>query len=323
MTGCGGAGRQPLVYEGRKVAAVVPAFNEARHIGGVIERMPEWVDRIIVVDDRSTDDTSAVARGSGDVRVDVICHEAQRGVGGATVSGFRRALELGMDVAVKVDGDGQMDPLRLRDLLDPLVHDGYAYSKGNRFLHTNELRQMPLLRLIGSFALTFLTKLASGQWHIFDPQNGYVAITADALRELDLDELAPGFFFENDMLIQLNIVGLRVADVPIPAIYGDEESKLRIGRVVLGFPPRLARGLLRRIWRKYVLRDFSPIAVFWLGGIPLLLFGGTFGLATWVHSLVGGVPASTGTVMLSVLPFLIGFELMLQAIILEIQESRR
>lgn len=311
------------MYEGHKVAAVVPAYNEARHIADVIRRMPDWVDAIIVVDDCSRDDTSAVARSHADPRVDVVRHESQRGVGGATVSGFRRALELQMDVAVKVDGDGQMDPQRMGDLLHPLVAEGFDYTKGNRFLHSDALRQMPTLRLLGSFGLTFLTKFASGQWHIFDPQNGYVAIRADALRQLDLDALAPGFFFENDMLIQLNILGLRVKDVAIPAIYGDEESKLRVNRILLGFPPRLVYGLLTRIWRKYVLRDFSPIAVFWLVGLPLMLFGGVLGLGTWANSLLSGFPASTGTVMLSVLPFLLGFELILQAVILEIQESRR
>jgi len=310
------------VYEGHKIAAVVPAFNEARHIATVIRTLPPWIDAILVVDDRSTDDTADVARACGDARVEVIRHTDQRGVGGATISGFRRALELGMDIAVKVDGDGQMDPQYMADLLTPLLRGECDYSKGNRFLHSDALRQMPVPRLIGSFALTFLTKLASGHWHIFDPQNGYVAIRADALRQLDLGEIACGFFFENDMLIQLNILGLRVRDVPIPAIYGDEQSKLRINRILLGFPPKLARGLLTRIWRKYVLRDFSPIAVFWLVGIPLLLFGGTFGLTTWTYSLWSGIPASTGTVMLSVLPFLLGFELTLQAVILEIQESR-
>lgn len=311
------------MFEGRKIAAVIPAYNESLHIVAVIGQMPDFVDAIIVVDDCSSDTTAAAAEGIGDKRIHVIRHTHQAGVGGATLSGFRRALEFGADIAVKIDGDGQMDPAYLRELISPLVHEGYHYTKGNRFLHTDALRKMPVPRLIGSFAMTFLTKLASGQWHIFDPQNGYVAITAEALRQLELDAIARGFFFENDMLIQLNVMNLRVKDVAIPAIYGNEQSKLRIGRVLLGFPPRLARGLATRIWRKYVLRDFSPIAVFWLLGIPLLVFGGIFGLSTWAHSLWSGVPASTGTVMLSVLPFLLGFELMLQAIILEIQESRR
>ncbi len=317
-------GRQTaVVFEGRKIAVVVPAYNESRHIADVIQQMPELVDAIIVVDDCSTDGTAAVAEAIDDGRIHVIRHTRQMGVGGATLTGFRRALEFGADVAVKVDGDGQMDPKRIPELVSPLVREGYHYAKGNRFLHSDALRQMPLPRLLGSFALTFLTKLASGQWHLFDPQNGYVAVRTDVLGRLHLDEIAQGFFFENDMLIHLNIAEARVKDVPIPAIYGDEQSKLRIRRVLLGFPPRLARGLLVRIWRKYVLNDFSPIAVFWLIGTPRLVFGGIFGLGTWAHSLWSGVPASTGTVMLSVLPFLLGFELMLQAIILEIQETRR
>lgn len=311
------------MFEGKRIAAVVPAYNESLHIAEVIGRMPAIVDHILIVDDRSTDGTAEAALATGDARVEVLRQEQQSGVGGATLSGFRRALAIGADIAVKIDGDGQMDPDYLPQLFTPLVSEGYDYSKGNRFLHTDALAQMPLPRLLGSFALTFLTKLASGHWHIFDPQNGYVAIRTEALRQLDLDDIAHGFFFENDMLIHLNILNLRVKDVPIPAIYGNETSKLRIRRVLVGFPPRLARGLWLRIWRKYVLRDFSPIAVFWLLGLPLMLFGGTLGLTVWAHSLWVGVPASTGTVMLSVLPFLVGFELILQAIIVEIQESRR
>lgn len=311
------------MFAGKRIAAVVPAYNESLHIGDVIGRMPPIVDHILIVDDRSTDGTAEAARATGDPRVEVIRHEVQTGVGGATLDGFRRALAIGADIAVKIDGDGQMDSNYLPQLFAPLVEEDYDYAKGNRFLHTDALAQMPVPRLLGSFALTFLTKLASGHWHIFDPQNGYLAIRVEALRQLDLDDIAHGFFFENDMLIHLNILNLRVKDVPIPAIYGNETSKLRIRRVLLGFPPRLARGLFLRIWRKYVLRDFSPIAIFWLLGIPLMLFGGTLGLTVWAHSLWVGVPASTGTVMLSVLPFLVGFELILQAIILEIQESRR
>jgi len=312
-----------LMDEGRRVAAVVPALNEVAHIADVLRRMPECVDLIVVVDDGSSDGTAAAAEALGDQRIEVIRHSERRGVGGATVTGMRRALERGADLIVKVDGDGQMDPQQIAVLLDPLVHDGYDYAKGNRFLHASALRQMPVPRLIGNFAMTFLTKLASGYWHIFDPQNGYLAITARALRGLDLNRVAPGFFFENSMLIQLNILGCRVKDVAIPAHYGDENSSLRVNRILATFPFQLARGFCTRIWEKYMLRDFSPIALFWLVGFPLMLFGGTLGMIVWVHSLASGRPATTGTVMLSVLPFLIGFELILQAIILEIRESPR
>jgi dolichol-phosphate mannosyltransferase len=311
------------MYEGHRVAAVVPAFNEAAHIAQVIGQMPEYVDHIIVVDDCSTDGTAAAATAVGDARVQVLPHPVQRGAGGSTVSGMQRALELGADLLVKVDGDGQMDPTHIARLLEPLVHGPYDYAKGNRFLHRDALRRMPLHRLLGNFALTFATKLASGYWHVFDPQNGYVAIKATAVRALDVAQMATGFFFENDMLIHLNILNLRVTDVAIPARYEDERSSLRVSRVVITFPFYLLRGFLTRVWEKYVLRDFSTIAVFWLVGLALLSWGILFGSATWVHSLASRSPASTGTVMLSVLPFLLGFELILQAIILEIRESPR
>ncbi|MBI3783920.1 MAG: glycosyltransferase family 2 protein [Deltaproteobacteria bacterium] len=302
---------------------VVPALNEAAHVRSVLQRMPPFVDQIFVVDDQSTDDTAVVAASCGDARVTVIRHPSRQGVGGAMVTGMRRALSEGADLIVKVDGDGQMDPEQIAALIEPLTRDGYDYAKGNRFLHGNALRQMPRPRLFGNFALTFLTKLASGYWHIFDPQNGFLAVRASALRGIDLDSVAHGFFFENDMLIRLNILNCRVKDVAIPALYGSEESSLRIRRVLVTFPTLLLRGLCMRIWEKYMLRDFSAIAVFWLVGIPLIVFGGTFGAWHWAQSWWTGHPASTGTVMLSVLPFLIGFELILQAIILEIRESPR
>lgn len=311
------------MYEGLRVAAVVPAYNEAAHIGDVIRRMPPYVDCIVVVDDHSSDDTGKVAEQTGDVRVQVIRHASSQGVGGATLAGMQQALAAGAELLVKVDGDGQMDPQQIHHLLDPLVRDGYDYAKANRFLHSDALRQMPRARLLGNFALTFLTKLASGYWHIFDPQNGFLAIRASALRSLPTAHIARGFFFENDMLIHLNIEHCRVKDVPMPAHYGNEQSSLSIRRVLLTFPVQLARGLVVRIWEKYMLRDFSPIAIFWLLGIPLMLFGGAFGSWRWLLSWATATQASTGTVMLSVLPFLLGFELVLQAIILEIRESPR
>jgi len=311
------------MYERQRVAVVVPALNESGHIAGVLRRIPDYVDSIIVVDDGSTDDTAAQAAAVGDGRVEVIRHPVRRGVGGATLSGMQRALELQADLIVKVDGDGQMDPSRIASLLDPLVHQHYDYAKGNRFLDSAALRQMPRHRLFGNFVLTFLTKLASGYWHVFDPQNGYVAATAKALRALDLDALARGFFFENDILINLNVLNLHVKDVSIPAHYGGERSSVRVRRILITFPFYLMRGFWTRIWRKYVLRDFSPIAVFWIVGSVFLTWGVVFGGLTWLRSIFSGRAATTGTVMLSVLPFLLGFELVLQAIILEIRETPR
>jgi len=311
------------MYKGNRVAVVVPAYNVVSHILKVIDTVPEIVDLIIVVDDCGTDGTSKVLEQLESQRVVVLRHEQNQGVGAAMVTGFRRALRERVDLIVKMDGDGQMDPSRLTDLLDPLVEKGYAYSKGNRFLDNAELKDMPKHRLIGNYILTFLTKLASGYWHVFDPQNGYIAIKDEALKRLDLDHLAKRYFFENDMLIHLNIFGFRVIDVAMPARYGNEKSSMSLSEIIITFPLYLFRRFWYRIYQKDVLRDFSPVALFWVLGLMLFWWGFWFGAYVWTRSIISHQLASTGTVMLSVLPLVLGFELILQAIILEIRESPR
>jgi glycosyltransferase involved in cell wall biosynthesis len=309
------------MYRGRSIGVVIPAYNVERSIRKVVEGLPSWVDRVIVVDDASRDGTLKEAHSIVADNLIVLHHDVNQGVGGATMTGFRRALEEGVKIAVKMDGDGQMDPAHLPALLDAVTVQGYDYSKGNRFLHTTELSAMPRHRLFGNFVLTFLTKLTSGYWNVFDPQNGYLAIRREPLSRLNFDRVAKRFFFENDLLIHLNIMNYRVKDVPIPAIYGDEVSNLKVSRVLGSFPLYLFRRFWYRIYQKYVLRDFSPIAVFLFLGLAFFLWGLGFGFYTWWRSAITGHFASTGTVMLSVLPFLIGFELLLQAVILDIQAT--
>ncbi len=311
------------MYRERKVAVVIPAYNVAHHVERVIKSLPELVDEIIVVDDASMDATAETLRSIQDPRVTAMHHSMNRGVGGATVTGFKAALRCGAEVIVKMDGDGQMDPHYLTALLDPILLDGYAYTKGNRFLNGKDLNRMPKLRLIGSFLLTFLTKLASGYWNVFDPVNGFVAIDAAMLRKLPLDRLAPRYFFETDMLIQLNVFKARVKDVPMAPRYGDERSSMRLGRVLATFPLYLLKGFWYRLYQRHILREFSPVAVFWILGTLLLAWGTGFGAYTWIKSSWSGHVASTGTVMLSVLPFILGFQLALQAILIEIQDSAR
>lgn len=305
------------------MAVVVPAWNVAKQIAGVLEGMPELVDEIIVVEDAGSDDTGRIVRASSDPRLTLVEHSVNQGVGGATLSGFRAALERDADVVVKMDGDGQMDPAFLPALLEPIVSEGFAYAKGNRFLREDALREMPTIRLVGSFILTFLTKLASGYWHVFDPVNGYLAIDASMLRKLPLERIARRHFFESDMLIHLNVFRARVKDVAMPARYGDEESSLRVSRVLATFPLFLVKGFWYRVYERHVLREFSPVAVFWILGSLLVGWGTVFGAVTWLTSIWLERAATTGTVMLSVLPFILGFQLLLQAILTEIQESPR
>jgi glycosyltransferase involved in cell wall biosynthesis len=300
---------------------VVPAYNVERHILDVLKTMPDFVDSIIVVEDHGDDRTLEILAHLENKLVTVLKHEVNQGVGGAMITGFRKALQSGAELIVKMDGDGQMDPTYLPALLDALIEQGYAYSKGNRFLDNKKLKEMPTLRLIGNYGLTFLTKLVSGYWHIFDPQNGYLSIKADALAMLDLEHLAKRYFFENDMLVHLNIFGFRVKDVPIPARYGQESSSMSLSKVLVTFPFYLFKRFWYRLYEKHILRDFSPIALFWVFGTTMFVWGLFFGVFTWVKSILFSQIATTGTVMLSVLPFLLGFELMLQAMILEIKET--
>ncbi len=311
------------MYLERRVAVVIPAFNVAPHVASVVAGIPSIVDDIIVVDDAATDETAKVVSGLSEPRLTMVRHGANQGVGGAMVTGFRLALDRGADVVVKMDGDGQMDPAHLPSLLNPILLEGYAYAKGNRFLREDRLRDMPKLRLVGSFGLTFLSKLASGYWHIFDPANGYFAIDATTLRKLPLHRIARRYFFESDMLIQLNVFRARVTDVPVPSRYNDERSSMRIGQVLVTFPLHLLRGFCYRVYERHVLREFSPVALFWVLGSLLLAWGTLFGAAVWIKSVWSGHVATTGTVMLSVLPLILGFQLVLQAILIEIQDSPR
>jgi len=311
------------MYKNHRIAVVAPAFNEAKLIGRVIGTIPEFVDHVIVVDDCSRDDTFAAAQAEacGGGRVIVLQTRENGGVGCATMLGYGKALESGAQVIVKMDGDGQMPPEYLPALLDAIIEGNYDYAKGNRFLASESLRAMPRHRIFGNIVMTFMTKLASGYWHIFDPQNGYTAITADALRSLNLSEIYPRYFFENDMLVHLNLRRARVKDVAMPARYGEELSSVNLFKVGVTFPLLSLRRFAKRIYQNYVLRDFSPIALFLLLGAALFGWGFLFGAYLWIKSIVTGHPTPTGTIMLSVLPLILGFQLLLQAIVLDIQET--
>lgn len=307
------------MHRGSRVFVVIPAHNEAPFIGAVLAGLPAFVDAVIVVDDASTDGTAQAA--AADARATVVRLDRNVGVGGATVEGYRLALARGADIVVKMDGDGQMSADDLPALLDALIDSGAAYVKGNRFMGTPLVGQMPSARLVGNILLTFLNKVASGYWHVFDPQNGFTAIRASTLSRLPLERLHQRFFFENDMLVHLNILGARVLDVGMPARYGQEVSKLSISRVLVSFPGLLLRRLGRRIVQRYVVRDFSPVALFLLVGIPVFLGGLGYSLLLWVRSFETGLPTPTGSLMIALLALLFGFQLLLLALVLDIQGS--
>jgi dolichol-phosphate mannosyltransferase len=277
------------------------------------------VQTIVVVDDCSPDDSWEQAQAAADSRVHFVRHDHNQGVGGAVLSGYKKALELGALVIVKMDADGQMDPTYLGELVEPIALGEADYSKGNRFLHERALSAMPRLRRLGNVGLSFLTKLASGYWNIFDPTNGYTAIRASLVSALNETAIDRRYFFETSMFLELGLLRAVVRDVYIPARYGDETSHLSEGRALVEFPLRLMRGFLRRIWIQYFLRDFNLVSLFLVSGLALLGFGSVFGAYHWWNSESLGVATPTGTVMLAVLPVILGVQFLLQAVALDVQ----
>jgi len=303
------------------IAAVIPAYRVEREIEAALASLPDFIRHIIVVDDASPDRTAELVEQASrrDGRVLLIRHEKNRGVGGAMVTGFRKALELGAQIIVKMDGDGQMDARHLPSLLVPLVRGQADYTKGNRFRDFQSLRQMPLIRRLGNMGLGFLTKVATGYWNVFDPTNGYVAIRAEALAQLPLERVDNTYFFETSMLGNLYLLGAVVRELPMPAQYRDEVSSLLIHRVLLEFPLKLFAAFLRRLWLKNFIYDFTMVSVYLLTGLPLLLFGLIFGIVKWIHYASLNLPAPTGTVMLPTLAVILAIQILLSAIALDLQ----
>ncbi len=305
----------------QRVTVIIPAYRASETVGAVISELPRFVDSICVVDDGSLDGTCEAALKVGDNRVKCIRRDHNCGVGAAMVTGFDYALGTSCDIIVKMDADGQMDPADLRNLIRPLTEAGFDYAKGNRFYDLAALEQMPWARRLGNIALSFLTKAASGYWNVYDPQNGYVAIRRDALERLDLDTLDRGYFFENSMLVQLNVIQARIAEIPIPARYGNHGSAMSLPHIVFIFPWKLLRDGLRRLRLKYFGMDLSPVAVLLLVGGALLVGGVAYGVVNWIRNAIAGVPTSAGTVMVSALPTLLGSQLLLNALLLGITQT--
>ncbi len=306
------------------IAVVIPCFKVARHIEAVVAGLLGQVKHIYVVDDACPQGSGALVADRFPVAdVTVLRHAANRGVGGAMVTGYHAALADGHTVVVKMDGDGQMDPTMLPALLAPLLRGEADYAKGNRFFDIYTVARMPRVRLIGNAALSFATKLSSGYWDVMDPTNGYTAIHRAALARLPLDRLDPGYFFESDMLFRLSTIRAVVRDVPMPPRYGEETSSLRIRSVLFSFPIRHMTRLAKRFFYMYLLRDFNVGTLSTLAGIASLAFGGCFGAWHWIISERTGVAATTGTVMLSVLPIIIGVQLLLQALAFDIANLPR
>jgi glycosyltransferase involved in cell wall biosynthesis len=294
------------------VAVVIPCYKVTRHILGVIAAIGPEVARIYVVDDKCPDQSGAFVRANcRDARVEVIEHEQNQGVGGAVMTGYRAAIHEGAAVIVKVDGDGQMDGRLIPAFVAPILAGEADYTKGNRFFDLEQIGAMPLTRLVGNAMLSFLTKLSSGYWDLFDPTNGYTAIHADAARHLPFEKISRRYFFETDMLFRLNTLGAVVTDVPMNAVYGDEVSNLKISRIATEFAAKHVRNFLKRLFYNYYLRNMSLASIELPLGVLLLLFGSVFGITHWIDAMRLGQATPAGTVMVAALPVIMGVQLIL------------
>lgn len=295
-----------------RIGVVIPCYRVTGQILDVLGKMGPEVAHIYVVDDCCPDGSGdLVALKTQDTRVRVVRRDCNGGVGAATITGYKAALEDDCEVIVKIDGDGQMDPQLLPRFVKPILA-GYAdYTKGNRFFNPEDVGAMPIVRLLGNAMLSFMTKLSSGYWTIFDPTNGYTAIHAKLLAHLPLTKISSRYFFESDMLFRLGTIRAVVLDIPMAALYASETSQLHIAAILPGFLKGHSKNFWKRLVYNYFLRDFSIASVNLLAGVFLLGFGVVFGLWHWLINASRDVVTTSGTVMLAALPIILGLQLML------------
>ncbi len=310
------------MYKAYKIGVVIPAYNEENHIKDTIETIPDFVDRIYVIDDGSTDKTAEIVKTLTEQRIHLLQHKVNKGMGAALVTGYKVALRDEMDVIAKLDGDNQMDPEQLPNMLDPIVEGKADYTKGNRLLSPGYRRGMSKWRFFGNTILSFLTKIGSGYWQIMDPQNGYTAISREVLERIDIDSIYTYYGYCNDILVKLNVYGYRVMDVVMPARYGLEKSSIKYSKYIIKVSIMLLQNFFWRLKVKYVIYSFHPLVLFYILGImltPIGILGILFSI--YYKYVVGGALFIRGT--LSLLVFIIGVQFLLFAMLFDMQVNDR
>ena len=302
------------------ITVVIPCYNVSRHIAEVIKNLPAEVTWVVAVNDSSKYNTGAILNEiqKENKKLIVIHHEKNQGVGGSMLTGFDKSLELNSAVTIKIDGDDQMDSSLIPELINPIIANRADYTKGNRFRDFKALKKMPLIRRIGNLGLGFCIKAASGYWNVFDPNNGFVAISNEMLKAINKSKIHKRYFFESSMLIELYHADAVIQEIPMKARYGDEKSGLSISRVLLGFPPKLLKAFIRRIILKYFLFDFNIASVYILFGFPFFVTGVIYGIVNFVKYASSHIGAPTGTVVIPTLLIMLGFQLLLSAISFDI-----
>lgn len=294
------------------VAVVIPCFRVGAHVLGVLSRVGDEVGLIFVVDDACPEHSGDLVQAQcHDARVRVLHHEVNQGVGAAVMTGYAAALAAGATVIVKVDGDGQMDPALISHFVLPILKGQADYTKGNRFYDLRHIGQMPLIRLFGNAVLSFMAKLSTGYWNLFDTTNGFTAIHAKVAKRIAFDKVSQRYFFETDMLFRLNTIRAVVVDIAMDASYGTEKSSLRVSQVLGEFFIKHLRNLGKRLFYNYFLRDMTVASLELVLGLAAIVFGVVFGGAHWFVSLTTGLATPLGTIMLAALPTMLGLQLLL------------
>ena len=307
-----------------KIAVIIPSYRVRDHLLPLLARVGPEVAMIFVVDDACPEQSGKfVAERVTDPRVKVLFHTVNLGVGGAMKTGYRAAMQSGADIAVKLDGDGQMAPELIGRIVRPISEGRADYVKGNRFFSLQSVQGMPPIRIFGNSVLSFINKFTSGYWNLMDPTNGFTAIHCSVLARLPLDKIDNRYFFESDILFRLNTVRAVVCEIPMQAQYGDEESNLNIPEIIRDFPRKYALRFAKRVFYNYYLRDFNAASLELFCAVLLLSFGAIFGSMHWYLSVAQGVPATTGTVMLASLAVILGFQCLISAISFDVMNIPR
>ena len=307
------------MYLNKKISVVIPAYNEQYLIKITINSLPDYLDKIYIIDDGSDDNTFNVVKDAANKRdtIMLLRHEENLGVGAAIISGYKKSLEDDNDITVVMGGDNQMDPKYILDLIEPIIKGIADYTKGNRLVK-GYTKGMSKWRFFGNSLLTLLTKISSGYWDIMDPQNGYTAISNKVLNIIDLDSIYPKYGYCNDLLVKLNAYNFRILDVSIPARYGNEKSKIKYNSYIFKVSWLLLKNFFWRIKTKYILISFNPIALLYLLGLILTPLSIILGVSSMYYKIV----TQEETFLRGLLPFLIfmiGIQFLLFAILFDIQ----
>jgi dolichol-phosphate mannosyltransferase len=305
-----------MSYKNKRIAVIIPYYNAANHIISVVNKLPDFIDEVIIVDDKGKqalpiENLKNLHNGA---TINVVENEVNLGVGGATKNGFLTAIDNKHDIVIKVDADDQMDTIYIEEMINYLVDDAAEMVKGNRFVNIKALMQMSLVRRIGNLGLSFLTKAATGYWNNFDPTNGFLAIKTSSLKKINFDNLSDRYFFETSLMAELYFVNVRIKDISMPAIYGEEKSSMNVWKMPIIFSQKLTSLFFKRIIKQYFLFDFNICSLYLFVGMPMFLFGVIYGIYNWIYYSSQHVFTPTGTIMLVSISIILGFQLLLQAV---------